>query len=63
MSALSDDTLVTVCDACLCASCWQHKFVCDSAFRAGTKKMRVGELRKLNREHPDYWKTDAELWR
>lgn len=27
------DRLVTVCDHCLCASCWHGEFMCDDAHR------------------------------
>jgi len=46
---------VTVCDACLKASCWLGIFLCENHFNAGTKKVAVGELRKLGLEHSDYW--------
>lgn len=59
---LSDDLrLVTVCSACLCASCWLGEFYCEKAKsgrQAGTKQMTVAELRALDREHPDYWKPE-----
>ncbi len=53
---LPDDYRVTVCDRCLQASCWQGEFMCDDAREAGTIVKTVGELRKLHREHEDYWK-------
>jgi len=52
---VSIDTEVTVCDACLCASCWQGIFYCAKARTAGTTKKTVAFLLGLNRESPDYW--------
>ena len=53
--------VITVCSACLQASCWQGVFYCDDYKIAGTIKYAESELRALNLEHPDYWKTDEEL--
>ena len=61
MRRLGDDALITVCDSCHQASCWQAIFMCQNSTYAGTVQMTVGELRKLNIEHPSYWKTDEEL--
>ncbi|SEC74256.1 Uncharacterised protein (plasmid) [Tsukamurella tyrosinosolvens] len=47
---------VTVCDACLTATCWQGEFMCQAAIGAGTTDLPLSRLRKLNREHPDRWK-------
>lgn len=47
---------VTVCDACLQASCWQGLFFCNKAHAAGTVERSVEELIKLDLEHPSYWK-------
>lgn len=52
---LRDDMLITVCDACLQASCWLGEFYCDDYRSAATTEMTVRELRKLGRESPDYW--------
>jgi len=46
---------VTVCDACLRASCFQSVLLCDRVMTAGVKEMTVGELRELGRESPEYW--------
>jgi hypothetical protein len=59
----SDDDLITVCDACLQASCWQGIFYCQRSKTAGTVKKTRRELRGLAMEHPSYWKTDEELAR
>jgi hypothetical protein len=58
---MSPEQLVTICDRCLCASCWQGIFYCDDYKVAGTTQKTKSELRNLNREHPSYWKTDQEL--
>jgi hypothetical protein len=53
--------LITVCDQCLQASCWQGVFYCDDAKTAGTVQKTRAELAKLGREHSDYWKTNDQL--
>lgn len=53
--------LVTVCDRCLQASCWQGIFYCDDYLIAGTVQKTRKELAKLNRENSDYWKSDEQL--
>ena len=53
-----EDRVVTVCDECLRASCWQGVFMCDRARNAGTTKQTVAQLRELDRENPDYWKAN-----
>lgn len=55
-----DDRLVTVCAACLCASCWQAKFFCQEARNANVQRLPIRELRKLDREHADYWTEACE---
>jgi hypothetical protein len=47
--------LIEVCDKCLRASCWHGVFMCDEAYSAGTVSFTRRELRKLNREHSDYF--------
>lgn len=53
---LPDEILVTVCSACLRASCWHGAFPCEDAKGAGTVIYTVAELRPLNLEHESYWK-------
>ena len=53
--------LITVCDECGQACCWQGIFMCDLAKVAGTKRVTVGWLAKNSEESPSYWKTDEEL--
>jgi hypothetical protein len=51
----SDDRLVTVCAACLRASCWLGECSCDNYRAAGNTRRTVRELRELDREDPSYW--------
>ena len=46
---------ITVCSACLTASCWQGRFFCDRHKTAGTVEKTRAELEALDLEHPDYW--------
>jgi hypothetical protein len=50
---------ITVCSACLPASCWQGEFYCEDSKRAGTVEKTREELEALNLEHSDYWKQEA----
>lgn len=54
-----DDAKVLVCDACLKASCWYGEFMCQESAGAGLKILTVGDLRKLNLEHEDYWSDET----
>jgi len=56
-----EDRLVTVCDKCFCASCWQGDFFCQGAISAGTVRLPVKELRRLGHEHESYWAPDRIL--
>lgn len=58
---LSGYELITVCDSCLRASCWQGVLYCDDYASAGTVKKTRAELAILERENPSYFKTDAQL--
>jgi hypothetical protein len=61
---MTPDTLITVCDKCHRASCWQGIFMCDAARTADTRQMTVAQLRAGHfGEHEDYWKTDEQLAR
>ena len=60
--ALSNSAKVLVCGKCLKAACWYGEFLCDDARSADLKIVTVGDLRKLDREHEDYW-TDETMIR
>lgn len=53
--AYQPDKLVLVCDRCFRATCYYGEFMCDDATDAGTGMLTVAELRRLDREHSDYW--------
>ena len=55
------DSMVTVCDECLRASCWQGRFYCERYKSAGTMKMPRARLEKLALEHPSYWAAGETL--
>jgi len=46
---------VTVCDACLQASCLQGIFMCEKAYSAGTVEKTIAELEKLALEDSHFW--------
>ena len=56
-----DQRLVTVCSACLQATCWQGIFYCNDYQTAGTVDKTVAELRKLGLEHPSYWEKEKRI--
>lgn len=58
MTKSRDDRLVTVCSACLCASCWHGEFMCWQAGGASTVQRTVRELKALNREHPSHYSVE-----
>jgi hypothetical protein len=54
---LHGDDVITVCDHCMRACCWQGEFMCDGARSAGTVDRTVSELRAGSYgESEDYWK-------
>jgi len=53
---VKEDKIITVCNKCLRACCWQGYFMCDEAKYAGTVEKTVSKLKKLDLEHSDYWK-------
>lgn len=63
MTELTDraSDLITVCDKCLQASCWQGVFMCQESLHAGITQKRRDELEVMGLENPSYWKTDDEL--
>lgn len=58
---VDQNALITVCDQCFCASCWQGIFMCSKARNAGTVQKTRAELAALDVEHPSFWYTDDEL--
>lgn len=63
---LPDSWKVTVCSACLHASCWQGEFTCIDAGSAGTKQVSIGELRAIAKrhkhwEHESWWGKDEDV--
>lgn len=46
---------VTVCSACLRASCWHGEFMCSEARSAGTREMAASDLDALGKEHPSHY--------
>ncbi len=55
-----DDELVTVCAACLTASCWRGLLMCESELGEGVVRT-VAELDELGLEHPqNYRRLDVE---
>lgn len=55
------DYYVTVCDACLRASCWHMEFQCERSIEAGTRMLAASELRKLGREHESHYSRERLL--
>jgi hypothetical protein len=54
---LRSDDMITVCDHCMRACCWQGEFMCDGARSAGTVDRTVARLRAgKHGESEDYWK-------
>ena len=54
------EQMVTVCDKCLRACCWQGILMCDDGLTASTIDLPISELKRLSREHPDYWISESE---
>ena len=48
--------LVTVCDKCFTATCWQGIFMCQESDTAGTVDLPAWILDKLDFENRDYYK-------
>lgn len=59
--ATPDTARVLVCDKCLRAACWYGEFMCDDAVSAGIKVMKVADLRKLDREHEEFWSDEKMI--
>ena len=54
------ERIVTVCDACNCASCWQGVLYCYSYQTASTREATVSELKALQLESPSYWQSEDD---
>lgn len=52
------DWKVTVCDKCLCASCWYGILLCAESSGAGTVQKLASELDSLKLEHPSWYSVD-----
>lgn len=52
---LSEADVITVCSACMQASCWNGISYCNNAYYADMTTRTVAQLRQLGREHPTYW--------
>jgi len=52
---LRNSKRVLVCDHCLRACCWYGEFMCDDRGGAGLGVLQVETLKRLSREHPEYW--------
>lgn len=55
----SNEKIVTVCAACLRASCAQEVFLCEKACSINRPKFTTKtteELRALDRENPSFWR-------
>ncbi len=52
---LREFNTITVCAACLRASCWTTAQFCEDYQTAGTKTISIEEARKLGREDPNAW--------
>jgi hypothetical protein len=55
VTRLDKSRSVTVCDACLTASCWHGTFPCQRSRDSGTTTRTVGELDGLGQEHPSHY--------
>lgn len=60
IQTIVDATMVTVCDRCLCASCWQGEFYCDDYRGAGTTELPRAKLKEMALEDPSYWDIDPD---
>ena len=52
---------VLVCSQCARASCWYGEFMCEDARGAGLRILTVSDLRKLDREHEDFWSDEKMI--
>lgn len=61
--SLKDNDKITVCAACLNASCWHGEFMCEEAMNADIIQKTVKELRKIRDStvNPNNWENE-EHW-
>lgn len=52
---MTDNDKITVCSHCKLATCWDGEFMCQQSKTADIEVLTVGELKKLDLEHPSYW--------
>lgn len=58
---MMDDRKVTVCSACLTASCWHGELMCERSRNASTIRVSRRMLNKLGKEHPDNYSDERLL--
>lgn len=54
--------MITVCDKCFRACCWQGEFMCEDSRTAGTVEKSVEELRSLHKEN-EYYRESEDYWK
>jgi hypothetical protein len=57
----SKEKLITVCSACLRASCWQGVHYCEKAGDSATIQLARSKLIALRREHPSFWRSCGQV--
>lgn len=63
MTTEAENQMITVCDKCLQASCWQGAYMCWEWKGAGKVQKTINELKALDLEHPTWWVSDEDLGR
>ena len=58
MNENDQDRLITVCSACLRATCWHAEMHCGRHREAGVVTRTVGELQQINAEHPSRYSVE-----
>jgi hypothetical protein len=57
LDAKPKERLITVCSACLRASCWQGAHYCEKASNASAVQLPRSKLIALRREHASFWRS------
>lgn len=52
---MNENKIVEVCGTCFRACCWYGEIMCDESREAGTVKLTIRDLRRLNLEHEENW--------